>query len=82
MNKTPEQGWYPDQALTVAQAVEAYTLTPARASGCGNLLGSITPGKLADMVVADQNIFEIVPETIAQTKICLTVFNGEIVYEP
>ena len=81
MNKTPEQGWYPDQALSVAQAVEAYTLTPARASGCGNLLGSITPGKLADMVVADQNIFEIVPETIAQIRICLTIFNGEIVYE-
>ena len=80
MNKTPGQGWYPEQALSVDEAVKAYTLTPALVSGCG-LLGSIIPGKLADMVVADQNIFEIAPDTIAGTKICLTLFNGKIVYE-
>jgi hypothetical protein len=81
MNKTPEGGWYPEQALGVAEAVRAYTLTPAEASGCDQALGSITPGKLADLVVADQNIFEISPDTIAETKICLTLFDGKIVYE-
>ncbi|MBA3010649.1 MAG: amidohydrolase [Proteobacteria bacterium] len=81
MNKTPEAGWYPEQALDVAQAVRAYTLTPAQVSGCGHVLGSITPGKLADMVVADQNIFKIAPENIAETQVLLTVFDGKIVYE-
>ena len=81
MNKTPEAGWYPEQALDVAQAVWAYTLTPAQASGCGHVLGSITPGKLADMVVADQNIFKIAPKNIAETQVLLTVFDGKIVYE-
>ena len=81
LNKTPEQGWYPEQALSVAEAVRAYTLTPAESSGCGQSLGSITPGKLADLVVADQNIFEVSPDEIAATKICLTLFDGKIVYE-
>ncbi len=82
MNNTPEQGWYMEQALDVDEAVRAYTLTPAQVSGCGHILGSISPGKLADMVVADQNIFEILPEKIAGTKIGMTIFNGKIVYEP
>ncbi len=81
MNKTPEAGWYPEQALSVDEAVRAYTLTPAESAGCGQLLGSITPGKLADLVVADQNIFEIPLDAIAGTKVWLTLFDGKIVYE-
>jgi hypothetical protein len=81
MNRTPDSGWYPEQALSVAEAVRAYTLTPAESAGCDHLVGSITPGKLADLVVTDQNIFEISPDAIADTKICLTLFDGKIVYE-
>jgi predicted amidohydrolase YtcJ len=81
MNRTPEGGWYPEQALGVAEAVRAYTLAPAESTGCDLLLGSIAPGKLADLVVADRNIFEISPDTIAETQICLTLFDGKIVYE-
>jgi len=81
MDNTPEQGWYMEQALDVHEAVRAYTLTPAQVSGCGNILGSISQGKLADMVVADQNIFKVSPDKIAGTKIDMTIFNGKIVYE-
>jgi predicted amidohydrolase YtcJ len=81
MNKTPEQGWYMEQALGVEEAVKGYTLTPAQVSGCGHILGSLAPGKLADMVVADQNIFEILPDEIAGTQVDMTIFNGKIVYE-
>jgi predicted amidohydrolase YtcJ len=81
MNRTPDGGWYPEQALSVAESVRAYTLTPAESTGCDHLVGSITPGKLADLVVTDQNIFEISPDAIADTKICLTLFDGKIVYE-
>jgi len=74
MDHTPENGWYPEQALDVEAAVKGYTLTPAQAMGCGHVLGSITPGKLADMVVTDRNIFEIVPDDIAKTRVCMTIF--------
>jgi len=80
-DKTPESGWYPDQALSVDQAVRAYTLTPAEASGTAGILGSLDPGKFADMVVLDRDIFKISCDEIADTKIDMTIFNGKTVYE-
>jgi len=80
MDNTPRQGWYMEQALGVAEAVKAYTLTPARASGCGDLLGSISVGKLADMVVTDRNVFEIPSEEIIETRVFMTLFNGQVVH--
>ncbi len=80
MNQTPKEGWYPQHRLSVEAAVRAYTLTPAQVSGCGHILGSLTPGKLADLVVADRDIFNIDPDTLAHTRVCWTLFNGEIVY--
>ena len=44
-------------------------------------VGSIEVGKLADFVVLDRNIFDIAPNTINQTKIFMTVFDGEIIYQ-
>lgn len=81
MNRTPEGGWYPEQCLGVEDAVRAYTLTPALVSGTGRGLGSIAPGKRADLVVTDQNIFHIDPHEIAETRVVLTLFNGEVVHE-
>jgi len=81
MNQTPEKGWYPDQCLTVDQAVQGYTLTPALTSGTGNCLGSLAVGKLADLIVTDRNIFMIDPDEIAKARVVLTLFNGKIVYE-
>jgi len=80
MDNTPKEGWYMDEALTVDQAVRGYTISPAVASGVGEDLGSIKQGKFADMTVLDQNIYDIDPGNIAETKAELTVFNGEIVY--
>jgi len=77
---TPPGGWYPAQRLTVAEAVAGYTVGPARASGQVNQHGSLTPGKLADLVVLDRDIFAIPPEEIADTEVCLTVFNGQVVH--
>ncbi len=81
MNQTPENGWYPDQCLTVDQAVQGYTLTPARTSGTEDCLGSLAAGKLADLIVTDRNIFMINPDEIAAARVKLTLFNGKIVYE-
>ena len=81
MDKTPEKGWYREQALSVEEAVKGYTITPAVASGTGEQLGSITKGKLADLIVLDQNIFKIDPDNIPDTRVDLTLFDGKIVYE-
>ncbi|SLM28460.1 putative metal-dependent hydrolase (TIM-barrel fold family protein) [Desulfamplus magnetovallimortis] len=80
MDGTPEEGWYPRQALSILEAVKGYTLTPAMATGQGDRLGSISKGKLADMVVLDQDIFKCVPEKIAKTKVDITIFDGNVVY--
>ncbi len=81
MNHTPKKGWYMEQTLSVEEAVKGYTITPAVASGTGRQLGSISKGKLADMIVLDQDIFNITPDRIADTKVDITIFNGKIVHE-
>jgi hypothetical protein len=77
---TPAGGWYPEERLSVAEAVAGYTLGPAYASGQLDRLGSITPGKLADLVVLDQDIFAVPTQEIAATQPVLTIFDGEIAY--
>jgi hypothetical protein len=77
---SPPGGWYPQQRLTVAQAVEGFTLGPARASGREAELGSITPGKWADLAVLDRNIFDVELAAIRDTRVVLTIFDGRIVH--
>jgi predicted amidohydrolase YtcJ len=77
----PAGGWYPGERLTVAEAVEGYTLAPARLSGKADRFGSIVLGKYADLVVLSQNLFDIDPADIPATTAWLTVFNGQVVYE-
>ncbi|MBU1343452.1 MAG: amidohydrolase [Proteobacteria bacterium] len=81
MNHTPKNGWYMEQALSVEEAVRGYTITPATASGTGELLGSVSKGKLADIIVLDRDIFEIDPDDIPEATVDITLFNGRIVYE-
>ncbi len=76
----PAGGWYPEERLTLAEAIAGYTLGPAYVSGQVARQGSITPGKWADMIVLARNLFEIPPAEISQTKIAATIFAGEIVY--
>lgn len=78
---TPAGGWHPEQRLTVAEAIAGYTLGPAYASGQLDRQGSITPGKLADLVVLDRDIFAVPPGEIADIRPVMTMFDGEIVYD-
>lgn len=64
------------QKLTVAEAVAALTRNPADAMGLGDVTGSIKPGLSADFIVLDQNIFEVEPNRIHDTKVDLTYFEG------
>ena len=78
---TPEGGWHPSEKVTVEEAVRAYTISPARVYRMENRLGSVSPGKLADMIVLDRNIFAEAPAQIAKTSVDMTVFDGKIVFE-
>ncbi|TWT18716.1 amidohydrolase [Luteimonas marina] len=81
MDGLPEGGWRGDQRLTLAEAVRAYTLNPAYSAREDGLKGSITVGKLADMVVVSQDIFSIEPRELLNVEAIMTVMGGVIVHE-
>jgi predicted amidohydrolase YtcJ len=74
------EGWYPEQRLTAAEAVYAYTAGAAYASGEEAIKGTLAPGKLADLVVLSQDIFAVDPMAILETDVVATLFDGEFVY--
>ncbi|NWK94469.1 amidohydrolase [Sphingobium lactosutens] len=69
-------GWLPEQKLTMAQALHAYTATNAFAGFQDDRLGRIAPGMLADFVVMDANLFAIDPARTGDTKVLRTIVNG------
>jgi predicted amidohydrolase YtcJ len=73
-------GWYADQCVTVGEAVYAYTVGAAYASGEEAIKGSLAPGKLADLVVLSQDIFAIDPAAILETNVIGTMVGGELMY--
>ena len=74
-------GWFPEQKLTVAEAVEAYTMGSAYAEFQEKEKGSITPGKLADMVLLSEDIFTIDPAKIRDVKVLKTIIGGRLVWD-
>lgn len=78
--KHPE-GWFPEQKISVEEAVECYTINNAYAEFAENEKGSITPGKFADFVVLSENIFNIPGEKIKDVEVLMTVVGGKIVYQ-
>jgi predicted amidohydrolase YtcJ len=74
-------GWFPEQKLTVAEAVEAYTMGSAYAEFQDKEKGSITPGKLADMVLLSDDIFSIEPDKIKDARVVKTIVGGKVVWE-
>jgi len=73
-------GWVPEQKLTVAEAIEAYTMGSAYAEFQEKEKGSITPGKLADFVVLSDDLFKIPPASIKNVKVEATFLGGKLVY--
>jgi predicted amidohydrolase YtcJ len=75
-------GWFPDQRITVAEAVEAYTTGSAFAAYQEKDRGSIAAGKLADLVVLSRDIFDPAEsDRIADAKVVTTVVGGRVVFE-
>jgi predicted amidohydrolase YtcJ len=76
----PEYGFVPEERLTVAQVIAGYTLGAAFAGRREKSEGSLEPEKLADLIIVSQNIFEIDPHKIGDTKVVLTMVGGRVVY--
>ncbi len=77
----PEGGFVPSQRLTVAEAIRGYTLDAAYAGFREKSEGSLEPGKLADLIIVSQNLFEIDPHTINRTKVLTTIVGGRVVFQ-
>ena len=73
-------GWVPEQKITVAEAIRAYTMGSAYASFDETIKGSIEPGKLADMVVVSDDILSVPAVEIEKTRVQTTVFDGKVIY--
>lgn len=78
--KNPD-GWVPQQKITVDEALRAYTIGAADAGFSEKTLGSLAPGKLADMVVLGRNLFETPPNELNAVPIRATIVGGKIVYD-
>ena len=70
-------GWYPDQRLTVEEALRGFTQGAAYAGYAEHRLGSLAPGYLADLIVLDRDIFTVAPSAIHDTQVLGTLIGGE-----
>jgi predicted amidohydrolase YtcJ len=75
------QGWVPEQCITVAEAVHAYTVGSALAEHQEAIKGSLEPEKLADLVVLSDDIFHIAPTEIEKARVYMTIFDGSVIYQ-
>ena len=74
-------GWFPEQKLTIREAIEAYTMGSAYAEFQDDMKGSIAPGKLADMVLLSDDVLTIDPVKIRDVKVLKTWVGGKLTYD-
>jgi predicted amidohydrolase YtcJ len=80
----PKEGWFPDQRLTIEEAIEAYTRGPAWASFEEDRKGTISAGKLADLAVFDTNLMDVGetnPAALLKAKVLYSIVGGKVVYQ-
>jgi predicted amidohydrolase YtcJ len=75
------EGWYPEQKLTLAEALSAYTVGAAYAANAEHRLGKLSEGYLADLIVLEQDIFSIDPNDLLTTSAAATMIDGEWVLQ-
>jgi len=75
------EGWFPEQKLTMEEAIRLYTLEAAYAQFMEDRKGMIKPAYLADIVICDKDLMTIAEEEIMQTKIDYTIVGGKVVYK-
>ena len=80
----PKAGWFPDQRLTIEEAIDAYTRGPAWASFEEDVKGTLAPGKYADIAIFDTNLVEVGksdPAKLLKAKVLYTIVGGKVVFE-
>jgi len=73
-------GWVPDQKITVDEVLRAYTAGNAWAVFADQQWGTLAPGRFADVVVLDHNLFTMAPESLATARVTVTIVGGKVVY--
>jgi len=79
----PAEGWFPDQRLTIEEAIEAYTKAPAWASFEEDIKGTLSVGKLADIAVFDTDLIAVGqndPKRLLDAKVVYTIVGGKVVH--
>jgi predicted amidohydrolase YtcJ len=77
----PPGGWQPDQRMSREETLKSFTINAAFAAHAEKELGSLTPGKLADLVVLSRDIMQVPPKEILSTTVTTTIIGGKVVYE-
>jgi predicted amidohydrolase YtcJ len=77
----PAEGWFPNERITIAEAIKAYTYNTAYANFEETTKGSIEVGKLADLTVLSKNLLKIAPKEYLTTDVIFTIVAGKIVYD-
>ncbi|WP_458355415.1 amidohydrolase [Peribacillus frigoritolerans] len=73
--------WHPHECITLAEALKAYTSGPAYGTFREQELGTLEAGKLADIIVLERNLFEVLVEEIPDINVLLTIVDGQVVYD-
>jgi len=76
----PGTAWYPEQKLTLAEAIHGFTKATAITSGQEQRQGSVSVGKVADMTIFDRDIFALDPDSYPEVTVAGTIVNGEFKY--
>jgi predicted amidohydrolase YtcJ len=77
---TPSGGFVPGERLTLAQTIAGYTLGAAYAGRREKTEGSLEPGKVADLIILDQDLFKVAANQANKTQVLLTMVGGKVVY--
>jgi predicted amidohydrolase YtcJ len=78
----PPEGWFPEERMTPAEALASFTIDAAYAGHQETLLGTLEPGKAADFLIIDQDIFADAPTEIWKATVAQTWVNGERIVAP
>lgn len=76
----PTGGFFPKQALTLDQMLAGYTRNAAYSEFTEDRLGTLEPGKLADLIVLSENLYNVAPTSVGKTRVLLTMVGGKIVW--
>lgn len=76
----PEDGWHPEQRMTLEEAIKGFTIWAARAAWQEDVLGSIEVGKLADLTIFNGDLLNNDLKEIINTQVLMTILEGSVIY--